>query len=118
MDNSKEAIAARLSEWSQRIKEREESGMSISDFCEVYDIPVSKYNYWARRVKQAAGDDAPREIVDVTQIVNGEAFPVKTVALERIKRRDNNCINVLLLQISEDTPIELISRIIKAASHV
>lgn len=114
MDNSKEAIQARLEEWTAKIKEREESGMSIPDFCEVYDISISKYNYWARRIKQAASDEIPNEIVDVTELVKKEDAPRNVIAVAKSKPYYTKNLNVLCLKITVDTSEKLICDAIKA----
>lgn len=118
MDNSKEAMATRIAEWSEKIREREESGMTIPDFCEVYDISVSKYNYWARRIKQAAKDDLPNEIVDVTQLVKDDSDIKNVVAIARSRSLDKKILNVLCLKISSDTPEKLITDTLRSFINV
>lgn len=118
MDKSNEAIQERLNDWSAKIKEREESGMTISDFCEIYDIPESKYYYWARRIKQASRDELPNEIVDVTELVKGNQDEESIVTIAKSKSLPKKCLNVLCLKVSSDTPEKLIADTLKAFINV
>lgn len=118
MDKSKEAMEARLEEWTQKIKEREESGISVAEFCEIYDIPESKYYYWTKRVKQARQDNLPNEIVDVTAIVKGEDVPSNIPVVAKSKSKASGGIDLLVVKIDEKTPARLISDVIKAAFDV
>ena len=44
----------RLSHWSQIMRERSESGLSIKAFCEQAGFHTNVYYYWQRKLREAA----------------------------------------------------------------
>lgn len=55
MVNTREIAAEyRLSHWAQIMKERNEKGLSIKEFCEQQGIAENTYFYWQRKLREAA----------------------------------------------------------------
>ncbi|MGI6449786.1 MAG: IS66 family insertion sequence element accessory protein TnpA [Desulfitobacteriia bacterium] len=54
MDMQKVAEEYRLSKWMQVIRERQESGLSIKDFCQKNGISRHAYFYWQRKLRKVA----------------------------------------------------------------
>lgn len=54
MDTQKIATEYRLSQWTHVIREQQNSGQNIKDFCEANGIKPSKYFYWQRKLRKAA----------------------------------------------------------------
>ena len=53
--NAREAANRyRMAQWSEILRERSESGESITKFCERRGISRNRYFYWQRRLRQAA----------------------------------------------------------------
>jgi hypothetical protein len=48
----------RLTQWSQRIIDRKNSGLTIAQWCEVNGFTKDTYHYWQKRVRAAALDSA------------------------------------------------------------
>lgn len=118
MDNSKEAMNKRIQEWKERIRVREESGMTINAYCETEGIPRSQYYYWVRRIKQNKRDNGPREIVDVTDLIKGsddEAKNVVTVA--KTKSKTSKGISIFCFKLDENASTSLIAEVIKAIAN-
>ena len=44
----------RLQEWMQRIKESQESGLSINEWCRQNDIQTGSYYYWLNKIRNIA----------------------------------------------------------------
>lgn len=54
MDVQKVTAEYRLSQWAQVIKERQESGQTIKDFCEEKGISRHKFFYWQNKLRKIA----------------------------------------------------------------
>jgi transposase-like protein len=62
--NTKEiAVEYRLAHWAQIMRERQESGLSIKQFCKNAGFHPNIYFYWQRKLREAAC----RELVPATQ---------------------------------------------------
>ena len=55
----------RLSQWSEMVREREESGLSIREFCTGKAISPKTYYYRLRKLREAAIEASTPEIVQV-----------------------------------------------------
>ena len=53
-DTRKIANEYRLSYWSEIMRKRQASGMSIRKFCEGEGMHPNKYHYWQRKLREAA----------------------------------------------------------------
>ena len=48
----------RLAEWSQRIIDRKNSGLTIAQWCELNGFTKDTYHYWQKRVRTAVLESA------------------------------------------------------------
>ena len=55
----------RLSQWNEMVREREESGLSIREFCAGKSISPKTYYYRLRKLREAAIETSTPEIVQV-----------------------------------------------------
>ena len=55
----------RLQHWAKIAKECSESGMTVVAFCATKGISDKTYYYWLRRLREAAADSMPPQIVEV-----------------------------------------------------
>jgi len=67
MDTRKAATEYRMSQWSERLRERAASGESIAKFCVNRGIRRNQYFYWQRKLREAA----------CTQLAIREKEPIK-----------------------------------------
>lgn len=44
----------RLTQWNQIIHDRNESGLTIADYCTQHDLSKNAYYYWLRKIREAA----------------------------------------------------------------
>jgi hypothetical protein len=58
--------------WKQRIKERTESGMSVSKWCKINEISKTKYHYWNHKIIKTQQSDSKMEFAEVTSIISNE----------------------------------------------
>ena len=58
----------RLSQWSEMVREREESGLSIREFCAGKAISPKTYYYRLRKLREAAIEASTPEIVQSRSI--------------------------------------------------
>ena len=53
----------RLQNWTEVIRSKQESGLTNREFCAQHGIAEKTYYYWLRKVRQAALECAPPELV-------------------------------------------------------
>ena len=59
MVNTREiAQEYRLSHWSEIMRERQDSGMSIRGYCKSIGLHENVYYYWQRRLREAASNES------------------------------------------------------------
>ena len=56
MDTNETTEKYRLNYWAQIIHERNESGLTIKDYCKGAGFHQNKYFYWQRKLRKAAND--------------------------------------------------------------
>ena len=68
MDVQEVRDQVRIQEWMQLIRERNDSGMTIKEWCETKGLSENQYYYWLRKIRKTActalenrSDKAPRE---------------------------------------------------------
>ncbi len=59
MDSTTLTRQVKLEKWTEMIRERNESGLTIAQWCTKHSINQAKYYYWLKRVRQAACDQLP-----------------------------------------------------------
>jgi hypothetical protein len=67
MDTRKIAAEYRLAHWAQIMRERTESGLSISAFCKNSRISDNTYFYWQKKLREAACEQLAEMQRDSTQ---------------------------------------------------
>ena len=72
----------RLSQWSEMVREREESGLSIREFCAGKAISPKTYYYRLRKLREAAIEASTPEIVqvDIPEPFNPGGIVIRTNA--------------------------------------
>ena len=58
----------RLASWAQIIKDRNASGLSIRAYCEQNGISRNAYNYWLRKLRNAAIESGSARFVELQPI--------------------------------------------------
>lgn len=61
--------------WEQRIKERTESGMSVSKWGKVNEISKNMYHYWNRKINKQQQSDNETEFAEVTSVISNVDKP-------------------------------------------
>ena len=99
----------RITEWAAIIKDCKSSGLKVDEYCQQHDISRDAYYYWLRKVKAAALQQA-----GFVELPLPESKPVTTTAFAVqmiVKVGDAE------LSINNDTPAELITRILEVIRH-
>ena len=83
----------RMSHWAGIIKERQESGLSIKEFCKNAGCHANSYYYWQRKLRDAACEELAKIQGSTTNLAhpgftevklsNHTALPSATIALEK-----------------------------------
>ena len=55
----------RLQHWANIAKECKESGMTVTAYCASRGISDKTYYYWLRRVREAAADSIPPQLIEL-----------------------------------------------------
>ncbi|MBW9159275.1 IS66 family insertion sequence element accessory protein TnpA [Clostridium tagluense] len=56
--------------WEQRINERTNSGMSVSEWCKNNEISKGKYHYWNHKISKKQNPDNEMIFAEITQILS------------------------------------------------
>ena len=51
MNHGRRADHGKHCEWSERIRQRQESGLTVADFCEWEGVSVASFYNWQKRVR-------------------------------------------------------------------
>ena len=72
----------RLSQWNEMVREREDSGLSIREFCAGKSISPKTYYYRLRKLREAAIETSAPEIVqvDIPELFNPGGIVIRTNA--------------------------------------
>lgn len=117
MDTKLATTQIRIQQWAAVIRDRQESGLKVDDYCERHGLSRNAYYYWLRKVKEAA----------LTQTGFVEIQPEITVpeAGNKTPRDESTSfipqmlvsINGMSLGIRQDTPMDLFAKVIGAIRH-
>ena len=120
----------RIEYWRMVMEDLDESGLSRTEYCEKNDIKISTFDYWKRRISdiEASDNEGPRFaelILDPNPVRFAELIldpnPVQTTpSTKACPTPTQNFVAQMMvtcgditLHINNDTPSELITRILK-----
>ena len=111
--NTKLATAQiRLQNWMVTIRDRQNSGLSVKDYCQQNHISKDAYSYWLRKIKAAALEESG--FVEINQPDYSPAAltvppsPAETMSLQ---------IRELQITLPLSVPREVLSMVIEVVSH-
>ena len=81
----------RLSQWNQIVHDRNESGLSVADYCEQHELSINAYYYWLRKIRQAAIEASGIHFSELTAPANSSTCNSSSVIVELNNARI--CIN-------------------------
>jgi len=61
----------RMAQWTEIMRKRAESGLSIVKYCAREGMPPNRYHYWQRRLRAASSELMPRKIETVAALPSG-----------------------------------------------
>ena len=99
----------RITEWAAIIKDCKSSGLKVDEYCQQHDISRDAYYYWLRKVKTAALQQADFVELPVPEV---KSVPAAVFAAQMVIKAAGNEISI-----NNDTPTELISRILEVIHH-
>lgn len=106
----------RLNEWAAIIKDCKASGQTVDTYCEQHGLSRDAYYYWLRKVKQAALKQAG--FVELPALTS-EQPPAQTIekGTSVFKTQMLIRINGIEFCVNENSPSELISRMLEIIRH-
>jgi hypothetical protein len=79
--NTREIAAEyRLSHWAQKMRERQESGLNIREFCQIEGYHENVYYYWQRKLRKAACQELVVKTEKAEVKTNKSLVPAELVA--------------------------------------
>lgn len=106
----------RLNEWAAIIKDCKASGQKVDIYCEQHGLSRDAYYYWQRKVKEAAlKQPGFVELPALTEERSVNTVNKDTSAFETQMLIRTNGIEIC---VNENSPSELISRVMKLLYHV
>ena len=67
----------RLSHWAQIIRERKESGLTVTAFCEKSGFHENIYYYWQRKLREAACEELSKKQNESRGLITQQFTEVK-----------------------------------------
>lgn len=100
----------RLSQWTQIIQARVDSGKTVKDFCQEKGISKDAYYYWQHKLREMAAENVEKAEGSKEMIPNGwmqliPSRPNSTPAMIGIE------INRCLVKVSTETEPELLKKV-------
>lgn len=96
----------RLSTWSSIIKDRQESGLKVDEYCREHNLSRNAYFYWLRKIKEAALEQSG--FVEMTPDVPKNLHPYQSFS-PQLTLRIGDC----ELGVNDETSSELLARTIR-----
>lgn len=104
----------RLQQWTAIIRDRQQSGMKVDEYCQSHGITRDMYFYWLRKVKEAALDSSGVELVELKE--PKASHPSDTSSA--FKTEATISAGRLTISVNSDTPKELLISLMEAATNV
>ena len=109
----------RMTQWAAIIKDRHDSGLKIDDYCEQHGLSRNAYYYWLRKVKEAALTQT-----GFVEIQTGSAEPETPAEPHASQKTGSSFIPQMLVSLNgismgicQDTPMDLLARVIGVVRH-
>ena len=115
------AQQVRYSEWAGMVRDRQESGLSVAEYCKQNNISETAYFYRLRRVRHAAIQASGLEFVelkDSDEVSSIPVLPVQKTSSSTFSAEATISVGALLISVNSCTPRELIQTLMEAAAHV
>ena len=116
MINTREiAKEYRLAHWAEIMRQRMESGLSITKFCEREGMHENRYHYWQRRLREAAASELQIQKTEIAQLPPAGWTQVNEV--EEIENIESVGITIEIgrsrITVDETTAPELLTKVCK-----
>ena len=106
MDTKLATKQIRLQEWAGIIRDCKSSGLKVDDYCSQNGISRDAYYYWLRKVKEAALLQAGFVEMPAVRSVPVGFIPQMQIRIDEVE-----------IGINQDTPAELISKVLGVIRH-
>ena len=120
IDTRRIASEFRLSAWANIIRERNQSGLSVREWCDVNGINEKRYYHWQRRVREAACEESLANAPSEPIATDSSTTPVGWTMCEVSSQSSTANENILPIEIngcrilaSADTDTELLAKTCK-----
>ena len=114
------AQQVRYSEWAGMVRDRQESGLSVAEYCKQNNISETAYFYRLRRVRHAAIQASGLEFVelkDSDEVSSNPVLPVQKNSSSTFSAEATFSVGALLISVNSGTPRELIQTLMEVAAR-
>lgn len=95
MDTRLATQEIRIQQWAGIIRSRNDSGMTVDEFCELNNISRNQYYYWLRKLKEHALERSGFTFVELDEPAEPKAAPVDAaMSNEIVISLGDTCITV------------------------
>ena len=122
MDVQEVRDQVRIQEWMELIKERNSSGMTIREWCQIKGLSENQYYYWLRKIRRNACT-ALESRSDLAPQIPGEtpAFAqINVISDERPAESGSGIsihVNNVSIHIGNDVPARQLTAMMKVITH-
>ncbi|MCG8484934.1 MAG: helix-turn-helix domain-containing protein [Clostridia bacterium] len=120
MDSTTLTRQLKLDKWAEIVRLRQESGLTVADWCEENSISKATYYYWLKRLRQTACDQFPAAINKSINPIVPVTFEEPVASLE-----SNSCssyamrvtVKGISAEFTNDATPRLIENALQTLSH-
>ena len=117
------AQQVRYSEWAGMVRERQESGLSVAEYCKQNNISETAYFYRLRRARHAAIQASGLDFIELKDADEGSGsslpvLPVSNISTGAFSAEAIISVGTLSISVNRTTPRELIQTLMEVAAHV
>ena len=102
----------KLTQWAATFKERNESGLTISQYCEEHNLSKNQYYYWLRKVRKAAIEACPTAFAEILPPEEETYDTACSDATNMFQTQMIVSTGEIQLSVNESTPPELIASVL------
>lgn len=112
-----------LSQWSDTIKDRNNSGLTVKEYCELNGVSRNAYYYWQRIIRQDLLDQAAVTQTSIVEIgipdkPTAQPIPFSVGMQSNTEDLLEMTLNDITLRVTDKTSPELLARTLEVIHHV
>lgn len=113
-----------LSQWSDTIRDRNNSGLTVKEYCKLNGVSRNAYYYWQRIIRQDLLDHAAVTQTSIVEIgIPDNPTIAQPIPFSAVRHPDTENLlemtfNDITLRVTDKTSSELLARTLEVIRHV